>query len=234
MSEPRRAASPARRGAGHYLAPPALRAWWAGLPALTARDTAAYLLPTLLPLRAEDRLLTVGRSAGTLAAALDRRAPMRLGPVALEPGPSAANPAPLDVVHGDPGALPFGEGRFTVLLCGHQVRGWDDALLLRFLREAWRVLTHNGIVVVWEVAPSRSPRVNAIWRRLLAEPGREVRLRSFAQIGRIGREAGFAWLQTLPLRPFLWPPGPRLSVMMRKEHYDEQTIDLAPGATPEL
>ena len=215
--------------------PPRLRRWWLGLPRLALQETAAFLLPSLLPLRPSDRLLLVGASMQALPAALQSRIPLETTPIGFdwEPGPARlAGTGGVALARAHPSALPFRDAYFTIVVVGHQIRAWDDALLLRFLSETWRVLTHNGIVVLWEVAPSRSARINAIWGRLLAGGAHPVRLRSFAEIGGLGREAGFAWLQTLRLRPFLWPPGPRITVMMRKERYDAETVKLEPGATP--
>ena len=206
--------------------PPRLRRWWHGYPRLLLEDTGAFLLPSLLPLRDKDRVLVLDDAAlaDTLAARgglKTRPAVLRTRRAGLERGEAL----------GDPRALPFADASFTVVVAGHRLRGWDDPLALGFLQEYWRVLTHNGIVVLWEVAPSRSARVNAIWRRVL--PEQAPRLRRFSEVGGLGREAGFAWIQTLALRPFLWPPGPRLAVLLRKEHYTPETVGLAPGETPD-
>lgn len=229
----RRQSVPPRRSA----LPPPLAHWWAGFPRSLLEETGAYLLPAQLPLRREDRLLALGAGTVALASALSVRVPLHAPPIGLTANGGATRQPELpgvDLVRAWPEALPFPDASFTVVLVGHQIRTWEDDLLLRFLREAWRLLTHNGIAVLWEVAPSRSPRVNAIWRRLMQDDGRAPRLRSFAEIGRLGRDAGFAWIQTLRLRPFLWPPGPRLTVAMRKEHYDRETVRLPRGATPPL
>ncbi|PZC49315.1 MAG: hypothetical protein DK306_000783 [Chloroflexi bacterium] len=209
--------------------PTPLRRWWCGSPRLLLEDTVGYLLPSLLPLRPEDRVLVLDNAA--LADTLESAGGLQTPPLVLNTR-RGEGPAPVEnfapVV--SPGALPVGDARFTVVVAGHRLRGWDDATALAFLQECWRVLTHNGIVVVWEVAPSRSARVNAIWRRVLPEAA--PRLRGFNEVGGMGREAGFAWIQTLALRPFLWPPGPRLTVLMRKEHYTPETVHLQPGETP--
>ncbi len=224
---------PARRRSD--AVPPTLRRWWRSGPAVLLQDTGAYLLPSLLPLRRSDRLLVVGNDGGAIADALASRVAFDAAPVALErdtrDGAFPIVPA-ADRVRGEPAQLPFGDAYFTTVVLGHQIRAWSDERLLAFLRETWRVLTHNGIVVLWEIAPSRSAGVNAVWRRLLGSDDGVVQLRTFAEVGRLGREAGFAWIQTLRLRPFLWPPGPRLAVLMRKEHYDPDTIHLAAGETP--
>ena len=212
--------------------PPPLRRWWAGPARAVIEDTGALRLPALLPLEPNDRLLDASGHGGALAALLAGQAPFARPPVALarpasEPAPAAE--AGVRLVRGEPAHLPFHEQRFSVVLAGHCIRDWDDAALHRFLAEAWRVLTHNGILVLWEVAPSRSGAVNATWRGAL---GRRMRLRPFATVGRLGYDAGFAWIQTLRLQPFLWPPGPRLAVLMRKEYADRETVDASARRTP--
>jgi SAM-dependent methyltransferase len=204
--------------------PAPLRRWWSGRPRLFLQDTGAFLLPALLPLRTGDRVLVLDDAA--MAATLAEHGHLSAPPLVLQTRPGGAADGP----QVSPAALPVADGAFTVIVVGHRIRAWDDETLLAFLRECWRALTHNGIVVLWEVAPSRSARVNAIWGRLL--PERSPRLRRFGEVGALGREAGFAWIQTLALRPFLWPPGPRLAVLMRKEHYTPETVHLAPGETP--
>ena len=219
---------PPSLSAGRAL-PAGLRRWWSGHWSGSLRvlleETGAFLLPNLLPLRSTDRVLILGHAAQAIADLLDSDVDLEHPPVAIPTSSRAPAEQPL-------GSLPFEENRFTIIISAHQQHAWDDDVLLAFLQESWRVLTHNGIIVCWDVAPSRSKRVNAIWRQVLTTGKQSFRLRTFAEFGRLGHEAGFAWIQTLTLRPFLWPPGPRLTVLMRKEHYDKHTIELAEGETP--
>lgn len=206
--------------------PPALRRHWRGSPRLLLEDTPAPQLAHLLPLQADDRLLTLGRDAPLLAAELADAGGLRRTPLALlgrRPHVSAGDAERLGVaiVRGRADRLPLPDGAVSAIVAPHQLRRWSDERLARVLEEAWRVLAHNGVIALWEIAPSRSPQVNALWRAWL---GNEPRLRSFAQIGRAAYDAGFAWVQTLPLRPFLWPPGPRVSILLRKEHHTEESI----------
>ncbi len=207
------------------------------MPRLALENTGALLLPSLLPLRPGDRVLEVGCGRGALSALLAARVPFRTPPLGIDGDGSLLRPhaprAKARLIQAEAWALPFPDRQFTVLLAGHQIRAWDDDHLSRFLAEAWRTLTHNGVLVLWEVAPSRSAAVNRIWCRLLSPPGRRAQLRPFAEIGRLGRDAGFAWIQTLRVQPMLWPPGPRVAVLMRKEYYDAETVDLGPGETPD-
>ena len=121
-------------------------------------------------------------------------------------------------------AFPLEDDCVDFVILPHQLRHWDDDRALRVLEELWRVLVHNGVVVLWEIAPSRSAAVNSVWSALLSRNGSQPRLRSFAQVGQLAYDAGFAWVQTLPLRPFLFPPGPRLTVLARKEHYTSENV----------
>ena len=205
-----------------------LRRWWNGYPRLLLEDTGAFLLPSLLPVRPDDRVLVLDDVA--LAETLRTRGRLSTPPMVLLTRSFPTAVPTTDIALAEVTALPVADAAFTIIVAGHRLRGWDDATTRAFLEECWRALTHNGIVVLWEVAPSRSARVNAIWRRLL--PERPPRLRRFGEIGSLAHEAGFAWIQTLALRPFLWPPGPRLAVLLRKEHYTPETVHLAPGETP--
>lgn len=206
--------------------PPALRRRWRGAPRLLLEDTPAPQLTRLLPLQADDQLLVLGRDAPLLAAELAGAGGLRQPPLALlgrRPPIPAGEAARLGVaiVRGRADRLPLTNSSVSAIVAPHQLRRWTDARLTQVLEEAWRVLAHNGICVLWEVAPSRSSRVNAVWRACL---GGEPQLRPFAQLGRAAYDAGFAWVQTLPLRPFLWPPGPRVSLLLRKEHHTEQSV----------
>lgn len=205
--------------------PPELRRRWLGRPRLLLEDGPALQLPRLLPLQPEDRLLTLGRDAPLLAAELADAAGLEQQPLAVlgrRPAVRTADAADLgvDILRARADRLPLPDGSVSVIVAPHLLRRWSDARLERILAEAWRVLAHNGLCVLWEVAPSRSRQVNALWRAWL---GGDPQLRSFGRVGRATYDAGFAWVQSLPLRPFLWPPGPRVSVLMRKEHHTADT-----------
>ena len=202
--------------------PAPLRRWWRGQPRLALEDAAAIQIVEQLPITPDDRLLVMGRDAPLLASLLADAAQLEERPLALI-GRAAPAPEPaeleIDILRGRADRLPLADESVSVAVAPHQLRRWDDERVHRVLRELWRVLEHNGVAVLWEVAPSRSPRLNAVWRAVLSDAHGAPRLRSFAQLGRLAYDAHFAWVQTLPLRPFLWPPGPRVSVLMRKEHY---------------
>ena len=190
----------------------AWRRWWRAAPRLALEDTAAPQLGRLLPIREDERVLVVGPDAEAMAAVI---AP-EFG-VALVEEAGEGDGWGVDLVAGEAGRIPVSDGAFSVVVVPHRARHWSDRELERAMGEFWRVLGHDGVVVLWEIAPSRARWVNRGWGLLL---GRGARLRTFAELGRAAHAAGFAWIQTAPLPPFLWPPGPRACVLARKESYE--------------
>ena len=172
-----------------------------------------------------ERLLVLGPDSPALAALIADTAELEPTPLAiLTDDRPPADATDVQVIRAEPHRLPLADGSVDFAVVPHRLRHWDDAFLLRVLEELWRVLDHNGVAVLWEVAPSRSATVNAVWSTLLRSNGTSPRLRSFGQLGQLAYDAGFAWIQTLPLRPFFFPPGPRLTVLVRKEHYTPENV----------
>ena len=172
-----------------------------------------------------ERLLVLGPDSPPLAALIADTAELEPMPIAvLTDARRPAEIAGVQIVRAEPQRLPLSESSVDFAVVPHQLRHWDDGRALRVLEELWRVLAHNGVAVMWEVAPSRSEAVNAVWSALLSRGGARPQLRTFGQVGQLAYDAGFAWIQTLPLRPFLFPPGPRLTVLVRKEHYTPESV----------
>ena len=210
--------------------PPALRRRWRGAPRLALEDGPAAQLVDLLPLEPAERLLVAGRDSPLLASALADAAGLERPPLALVGraaplDPSAAADLGVDILRGRADRLPLPDDALTAIVLPHQLRRWNDARAARILEECWRVLDHNGVVALWDVAPSRSPSINRIWSLWLREGLRPPLLRRFADIGRLAYDAGFAWVQTLPIGPFLWPPGPRTAALLRKERYTPEVVE---------
>ena len=182
-------------------------------------------LVELTALAPVERLLVLGPDSPPLAALIADTAELEPTPIAvLTDARRPAEVAGVQIMRAEPQRLPLDESSVDLAVVPHQLRHWDDGRALRVLEELWRVLAHNGVAVMWEVAPSRSEAVNAVWSLLLSRGGARPHLRTFGQLGQIAYDAGFAWIQTLPLRPFLFPPGPRLTVLVRKEHYTPESV----------
>ena len=205
--------------------PPTLRRWWRGQPRLALEDSPAAQLVSLTTMAPVERLLVLGPDSPALAALIADTAELEPTPIAvLTDDRSPTDAAEVQVVRAQPHRLPLDDSSVDFAVVPHQLRHWDDARALRVLEELWRVLAHNGVAVLWEVAPSRSEAINAVWSALLPSNGTGPHLRTFGQLGQLAYDAGFAWIQTLPLRPFFFPPGPRLTILVRKEHYTTENI----------
>ncbi len=200
--------------------PPALRRWWRGWPRLALEDAPAAQLATLTSMVTAERLLVIGPDSPPLAALLADAADLQPVPIAaLTDARLQVDTVGVDLMRAEPHRLPLGEHSVDIAVLPHQLRRWNDGYALRVLEELWRVLAHNGVAVMWEIAASKSVHVNAVWSAALGRNGSAPTLRTFSQVGQLAYDAGFAWVQTLPLRPFFFPPGPRLTVLARKEHY---------------
>ena len=172
-----------------------------------------------------ERLLVLGPDSPALASLIADVAELEPIPIAvLTDDRAPADALGVDVLRSEPQRLPLEDGQVDFAVVPHRLRYWDDTLALRVLEELWRVLDHNGVAVLWEVAPSKSATVNAVWSSVLGQNGTRPNLRTFGQLGQLAYDAGFAWVQTLPLRPFLFPPGPRLTILIRKEHYTPENV----------
>lgn len=188
-------------------------------------DSPAAQLVRLTAMAPVERLLVLGPDSPSLAALLADAAELEPIPIAaLTDGRRPAEAPDVQIVRAEPHRLPLDHGSADFVVVPHLLRHWDDALALRVLEELWRVLDHNGVAVLWEIAPSRSETLNEVWSTLLGGNGVRPQLRTFGQIGQLAYDAGFAWIQTLPLRPFLFPPGPRVTVLVRKEHYTSENV----------
>jgi len=202
-----------------------LRRWWRGQPRLALEDSPAPQLVALTAMAPVERLLVLGPDSPPLAALIADAAGLEPTPHAvLTDDRAPAERLGVQILRAEPQRLPFGDGSFDFAVVPHQLRRWDDERARRVLEELWRVLDHNGVAVLWEVARSRSAAVNGVWSGLLGSNGAAPHLRTFGQLGQLAYDAGFAWVQTLPLRPFLFPPGPRLTVLVRKEHYTSDNV----------
>jgi len=205
--------------------PPALADWWRGQPRLALQESPVTQLVDLTAMAPVERLLAFGPDAVGMASMIAAAADLEPPPLAVIDG--AQGPperAGVDAIHAQPHRLPLDDASIDFAVLPHLLRRWDDAYAVRVLEEVWRVLAHNGVVVMWEIAASRSDTVNGAWTLALGRNGGKPALRNFGQVGQLAYDAGFAWVQTLPLRPFLFPPGPRLTVLARKEHYTPEVL----------
>jgi 2-polyprenyl-3-methyl-5-hydroxy-6-metoxy-1,4-benzoquinol methylase len=191
----------------------------AGPPGLMLVNTPVFNLHNDLQLRPETRLLDVGCGSGALLELLASRVAFERPPVGIDLSTAMLhlnNPERASLVEGSGVQLPFADESFDVVTCAHVVKHLDDPSLLLLLAEIRRVLSFGGIAVLWEFAPTRSRRLNA-WNEFVITLGvRDCTLRGFTTLSAYALEAGFEWVSNAHLRPFIYPPIPRASVIMGK------------------
>ena len=199
-----------------------LYALLAGPPGLMLVNTPAFKLHEELQLRPDMRLLDVGCGSGALLSLLAARVPFQRPPVGIDLSAAmlalheASGGTGVSLVEGSGTDLPFADESFDVVTCAHVLKHLDDGSLLRLLSEIRRVLTSGGIAVIWEFSPTRSKRLNT-WNEWVITFGvRDCILRSYKQLSLFALEAGFEWVSNAHLRPFIYPPIPRVSVIVGK------------------
>jgi ubiquinone/menaquinone biosynthesis C-methylase UbiE len=189
-------------------------------PGLMLVNTPAFKLHEELHLQPENRLLDVGCGSGALLQLLASKVAFRRPPVGLDLSASMLDLAQerrtIQLLRGAGTQLPFAGDSFDVVLCSHVVKHLDDASLLHLLGEIRRVLSHGGIALVWEFAPTRSRLLNAWNERVVTFGVRDCTFRDYASLSAFALEAGFEWISNAHLRPFIYPPIPRVSLIMGK------------------
>jgi ubiquinone/menaquinone biosynthesis C-methylase UbiE len=199
-------------------------------PGLMLVNTPAFKLHEELQLKPENRLLDVGCGSGALLQLVASKVGFSRPPAGIDISRSMLDLGHghgLSLVQGSGTQLPFADESFDIVTCAHVVKHLDDLSLLSLFRETRRVLTHGGIAVLWEFAPTRSRLLNAWNERVITLGVRDCILRSYTTLSAFALEAGFEWISNAHLRPFIYPPIPRVSLIMGKapigwaEHHPE-------------
>ena len=182
-----------------------------------------YRLPENLKLTPQTRLLDVGCGRGTLMRTLDEQVGFEQPPVGLDLSPKMLtmaqrdqqrDGAPRDLVRGSATELPFADDSFTLVTAGYTVKHLSTPEFDAFLRELHRVLAPRGLALIWEFGPTGNHRLDA-WNAKFVGPAEErVRLRSTGTLRAHADAAGFGFTRDADLRPFLFPPIPRASVLI--------------------
>jgi ubiquinone/menaquinone biosynthesis C-methylase UbiE len=210
-------------------------AFLAGLQGSMLINTPVFQLDRELKLNPDSRLLDIGCGRGTLLQVLSSRAHLKRPPAGVDLSREMLRLARSDLqknevilphlARASATRLPFASDSFDVATCSYLIKHLDDADLHRFLREVLRVLKPGGIAVVWEFAPTSSTRLNAWHRWLLTRGVSSCNLRSFTDLASAANAMGFDWIANAHLRPFIFPPIPRVSVVLGKtpEEWRERT-----------
>ncbi len=189
-------------------------------PGLMLLNTPAFNLHNELQLRPETRVLDIGCGSGALLELLASRVAFQRAPVGIDLSSSMlqlSSTKRAALVEGSGVQLPFADESFEVITCAHVAKHLDDTSLLLMLAEIRRVLSFGGgIALLWEFAPTRSRRLNQ-WNEFVIRRGvRDCELRGYTTLSAFALEAGFEWVSNAHLRPFIYPPIPRVSVIFGK------------------
>ena len=197
--------------------------WWMGPLGQWFANAPLYRLKANLKLDHTVRMLDIGTGRGTVMRMLDDNLGCDRAPVGLDVSRAVLRLASADeenqqrgagLVQGSATALPFADGAFNLVLCGHLVKHLDDDDVRALFIEVRRVLEPGGLALVWEFGPTGHRALDAWNARTLSTGVRRPRLRSTKTLRRLAEEAGFTFARDADLRPFLLPPIPRASILI--------------------
>ncbi|MDE3094451.1 MAG: class I SAM-dependent methyltransferase [Chloroflexota bacterium] len=196
--------------------------WWRrflqSVPGQMFSNPPAYSLPREMLMQADTRMLEIGCGAGSRILLFDQKLRFQgVSAAGVEPSPKLArraerafldNGRPATAVLAGPDALPFRDGAFDVVYCDDLLRFLDVRGAQAVLREAARVLRPGALMLAWDLAPPAGRF--AWWQRLWLRryPGRHATQQSLMGLA---ERSGFDYTREANLRPFFWPPVPRVS-----------------------
>jgi ubiquinone/menaquinone biosynthesis C-methylase UbiE len=172
---------------------------------------------------AQDRVLDLGCGIGNILIALAERTAFEhaaigvdVSPALIDLGQREVRNAGLDdrikLQVAPATSLPFGDGRFDVVLTSHVIKHLDNDVLTRALREVARVLRPGGRLLLWEFKKSPLSAPLFISARTTGLPP-PFTLRTEATLRSVLLAAGFARVDHVPTGFFLLPPVPRLALL---------------------
>ncbi|MEO6397758.1 MAG: methyltransferase domain-containing protein [Tepidiformaceae bacterium] len=166
---------------------------------------------SLLELGPERRYLDIGCGTAAYAHLLAERAGLPEPPITLDLAPG---PGPVDLL-GWPEKLPFRDSSFEAISSFYFLRRFDDDVTHAFAEELCRVLAPGGCALVMEFAPVRSVPLNRLHSRLVSAGCAQVDLRGWGRLAALFTEVGFDGIDLVNVGPFLFPPVPRVAVLLR-------------------
>ena len=199
----------------------AVRRDWAKTPwarLLDSQESHALITPRaerivrLIGLEPGKRYVDFGCGTAAFAHLLARKAGMEEPPLTLD---LANGPGPVDAIAW-PADLPLASESVDCLTSLYFARRFDDDNLHAYGRELARVLAPGGAALLLEVAPVRARWLDRIHHRLLSPGCAQVDLRGWGRMAALLTEAGFDAIDLVNVGPFLFPPIPRVGVLLRR------------------
>lgn len=195
------------------------------VPGLILSNTGAYNVAKEMLVQADWRVLEVGCAAGSRLLLFDQQVKFQEHTaIGLEPVPALARRAqqafgdaarPLSTLVADPMTLPFRDGSFDVAFCDDLLRFLDVRGAQAALREMARVLKPGAMCLVWDLAPpdGRFSWWQRFWLRAYR---RGARISSEKSLMALAERSGFDIAEPARLRPWLYPPIARASLVAKK------------------
>lgn len=206
----RRAARQAREGWVFGRTAPLARALnsQAAMAAITPRVPRVISLLELAPGRS---YLDIGCGTAAYAHLVAQRAGLAEPPVTMDLTPG---PGPVDLA-GWPEKLPFRDHSFDAISSFYFLRRFDDDVTHAFAEEICRVLAPGGSALVMDIAPVKSERLNRLHSKLVGPGCAQVDLRGWGRLAALFTEVGFDGIDLVNVGPFVFPPVPRIAVLLR-------------------
>jgi SAM-dependent methyltransferase len=188
-------------------------------------NTAAYNVAREMLVQADWRVLEVGCAAGARLLLFDQQIKFQQHTGAgVEPVAALAARAersfvqagrPLTAFVADPQALPFRDEAFDVAFCDDLLRFLDVRSAQAALREVARVLRPGAGCLIWDLAAAdgRFSWWQRLWLRAYA---RDARIASEKSLLALAERSGFDLAEPARLRPWLYPPVARASLVAKK------------------
>jgi len=192
-------------------------------------STPLVRLPEELSLTAETTHLDIGSGTGALAHHLSLRTGSPNAPVLVDFSSSALKIARINSLKGERDRhaglhllqatatdIPLKTAKFNLITCGYVAKHLDETDLLKLFSEAYRLLAPGGLFLLWEFGPSGNKKLDRWNSFVLSRYVSQPILRSTETLQEVAESAGFGFCEDARLRPFLFPPIPRASVLAGK------------------
>lgn len=192
----------------------------AAMAAITPKVPRVISLLELAPGR---RYLDIGCGTAAYAHLVAARAGLDEPPVTVD---LVAGPGPVELL-GWPEKLPFRDDSFDAISSFYFLHRFDDDVTHAFAQEVCRVLAPGGSALVMDIAPVKSEWLNRLHLRLLRPGCAQVDLRGWGRLAALFTEVGFDAIDLVNVGPFVFPPLPRVAVLLRlAKRMPEAAVDL--------
>lgn len=193
---------------------------------LWVASTPLVRLPEELSLTAQTAHLDIGSGTGALARHLSLRTDSPTAPVLVDLSSTALKIAQQNqkvdekttphLLQGTATDLPLKAATFNLITCGYVAKHLDEIDLLKLFAEAYRLLAPGGLFLLWEFGPSGNKKLDYWNSFVLSRYVSKPILRSTETLQEFAESVGFGFYEDARLRPFLFPPIPRASILAGK------------------